>query len=295
MARELLTNDAITSVVGTLTDSVTSLIVSSATNFPTTGDFTIIVDTEIMYVTGVAGTVFTVVRGHEGSSNVGHADGAILAHIITAGSLARYIRDTVPMFADTDQPLLNTMVTAAAVELAATDFTAVNQGASALADYDSGGVSLYIPAAGSDNVRIYKRTAPSTPFMVTGMLRGFLPATGGGMFGLGFRESSTGKLLTIVQDGGGTATGQKWTNPTTYSSVAGTAYTSFGGSVWFQIEDTGTDLNLYISHDGVNWTQTFTEGRTVFMAGGPDEVCILGNNGTANVDFYASAHNWIEE
>ncbi|MHC4301286.1 MAG: hypothetical protein ACYS7Y_28795 [Planctomycetota bacterium] len=292
MARERISNDAISTINGGLTAGATTVTVTDAAPFPTQGNFRIIVDNEIMLVTAVSGSDFTVSRGHESTTGVVHADGSVVALIITAGNLQQYVRDTVPMFDDSAQPLLNTMVTAGGAELAATDFTAVNQGTSTLTDYNSGGVALYLPAGATDSVRIYKRTAPSTPYTITAMVRGFLPSADGS-FGIGFRESSTGKLLTMVQDVTG-VTAQKWTNPTTFSANAGNAYTPFAGRVWVRIADNATNLITSISHDGINWTQTFSEGRTVFMAGGPDEVCILGNDGTANVDCYASVHNWIE-
>jgi hypothetical protein len=65
----------------------TTLTVASATNFPTSPNFPIIVDTELMMVIGVSGTTFTVTRGIEGTTAASHVTGAALGQVITAGSL----------------------------------------------------------------------------------------------------------------------------------------------------------------------------------------------------------------
>ncbi len=67
-----------------------SIVVSSTSVFPTLPPYRIIVDpntanAEIMYVTGVAGTTLTVTTGYEGTTNVNHSIGAIVAHVDTAG------------------------------------------------------------------------------------------------------------------------------------------------------------------------------------------------------------------
>lgn len=93
---EQFTNKAETTLNGAINNSVTSLVVTSATGFPTTGDFRIIVspDTaneEIMTVTAVSGTTFTVTRASEAVAGTqtaqSHSNGATIAHVLTAGAL----------------------------------------------------------------------------------------------------------------------------------------------------------------------------------------------------------------
>lgn len=81
------TNNAESTLSGAITAGATSLTVASASAFPTAGNFTIVVDAEIMLVTGVAGATFTVVRGQEGTSAATHALGAIVRHVVTADAL----------------------------------------------------------------------------------------------------------------------------------------------------------------------------------------------------------------
>lgn len=81
------TNNAESTLSGALTAGNTALTVASAAAFPTAGNFTIVVDSEIMLVTGVAGATFTIVRAQEGTSAAAHVSGAIVRHVVTADAL----------------------------------------------------------------------------------------------------------------------------------------------------------------------------------------------------------------
>jgi hypothetical protein len=99
MASEQFANLAQTTLNNTLGANATLLVVTSASNFPSTGNFRIIIDTEILLVTGVTGTNFTVTRGYEGTAASLHSAGATVAHIMTAGvisSLYTGVKSSVP-------------------------------------------------------------------------------------------------------------------------------------------------------------------------------------------------------
>lgn len=75
---------------GNYTAGGTTITVSSTAVFPTTAPYRIIVDpntstAEIMLVISVAGTTLTVTTGYEGTTNVNHNIGAVVAHVETAG------------------------------------------------------------------------------------------------------------------------------------------------------------------------------------------------------------------
>jgi hypothetical protein len=74
---------------GSITSSATSMIVASASAFPTTGQFRVIVDSEIMLVTAVSGTTFTITRAQEGTSAASHNDGANVTQILTRDAMKR--------------------------------------------------------------------------------------------------------------------------------------------------------------------------------------------------------------
>jgi microcystin-dependent protein len=89
---ELFANDVATTLAAPVTDAVgTSLSVVSSAGFPAPGagdQFRIRIDNELLAVTAVAGTTWTVTRGIEGTTAATHAAAAQVTHVITAGAMA---------------------------------------------------------------------------------------------------------------------------------------------------------------------------------------------------------------
>ena len=85
---EQFKNLASTTLSGDIDDTTTSVGVASAMGF-TGGDFRILIDSEIMKVTGVSGTTFTVARHQEGTNATAHDNGAAVKHVLTAGGAGR--------------------------------------------------------------------------------------------------------------------------------------------------------------------------------------------------------------
>lgn len=79
-------NNPSTTLSGAVTIGATSINVASAADFPSQGKFTIIVDSEIMLVTGVSGTTWTVVRGFDDTSAAAHNNNAPVTGILTKAS-----------------------------------------------------------------------------------------------------------------------------------------------------------------------------------------------------------------
>lgn len=105
---EQFANLANTTLASPMLIGDTSLVVSNAASFPTVGNFRIIVEAEIILVTAVSGTTFTVSRAQEGTTAFGHSTGATVAHILTAGAIAQVRGDW--------QTLLDLDLTAAATQ-----------------------------------------------------------------------------------------------------------------------------------------------------------------------------------
>lgn len=93
-----LANKAATTLNGAITNVATSLVVTSATGFPTSGDFWIAVQDgatdptnyEILKVTAVSGTTFTATREAEDSARfpkVAHGSGSYVAAVETRAAL----------------------------------------------------------------------------------------------------------------------------------------------------------------------------------------------------------------
>ena len=93
MATEKFSNNAITVLSGPIDSTTTTIVVDSASLFPTLPQFRIRIDDEILLVLGVAGTTFTVTRGVEGTSNVSHLSGALVTQILTSGALTQFGTD----------------------------------------------------------------------------------------------------------------------------------------------------------------------------------------------------------
>lgn len=72
---------------GSITDVAASLVVTSAANFPSDGNFVIRIDSELILVTAVSGTTFTITRGHEGTTGAAHANGAQVYQVVNAAVL----------------------------------------------------------------------------------------------------------------------------------------------------------------------------------------------------------------
>jgi hypothetical protein len=90
---ETLANNAASTLNGGIDNIVTSLTVANGSVFPATGNFRIIVDTEIMICSARATNVLTVARGQETTSAASHSNGAAVTHVITKGGLDAY---TIP-------------------------------------------------------------------------------------------------------------------------------------------------------------------------------------------------------
>lgn len=96
MLIEAFQNNAITSLNGGINSSVTSITVTSSSAFPASpSQFRIIIDSEIMLVTYVNGTTWTVERGVESTTPASHSNGAIVTHILTKESLNKLIAGPV--------------------------------------------------------------------------------------------------------------------------------------------------------------------------------------------------------
>lgn len=294
MAQERIENGAVTTLNGTINDSVTTVVASDASLLSLTPQFRIIIDSEIMLVTAVSGNSLTVARGAEGSTAAAHTDGAVLAQIITRDGIRRHQRDwNNALFDDTDgypqQILDDTGAT-----IARASFTWNNQGSAVDADNNSGSFLFTVDSTGADSVRLFERTltAPwkvTAAFIPTWLGTGTKPA-----IGLAVRDSTDGdfKALALEVD---SIRHDRWTNNTTFgSNVSDNPNFYVGKPIWLQIEDDNVDHFLRVSNDGVNFLELVQETRTTHTAA-PDRVGVYINNPNTTFDLLATMTAWIEE
>jgi len=84
---EKFSNLAVNVLSAAMTTTAISCSLTDAFSFPASGSFRIKIDDEILIVTAVAGNIFTVARGAEGTTARSHAAGALVRHLLTKGGL----------------------------------------------------------------------------------------------------------------------------------------------------------------------------------------------------------------
>jgi hypothetical protein len=94
---EQLVNSAASTLTAAIPDAVaTSCTVANGTVFPATGNFRIIIDSELLLCTARTGNTLTVTRGVEATTAASHANGAAVTHVLTKGGLDQYLAEKYP-------------------------------------------------------------------------------------------------------------------------------------------------------------------------------------------------------
>lgn len=288
-------NNTQTTLNGAINSSVTSVTVVDGGDFPQEGDFFVLIDEETMRVTAVATNVLTVVRGVEGTSDVSHGGGTVVIGISCQSMLTEYHRQH--WVHGTDSPAFTVTDPVIGLRANVADFTFVNQGSATASDRNDG-IFMKVPLnASGEQFRGLFITAPTPPYAVIMAFNLFTEAGGTGLAttpfpqgGLYFRENSTGELMTILSLKRLATETRPWSlqvetmdSPTVLNTSKYHQLWAFGeGPTWFKIEDDNTDLKFSVGPNGLDWIEIFSEGRTLHMAGGPDEVGfginLSGNN-----------------
>jgi hypothetical protein len=274
--KELFANNASSTLDGSIDDSQTSIDVIDGSVFPATGNFRLIVESELMLCTGVSGDTLTVERGAEGSTPDSHASGETIAQIITVGGLAATLKDNDAL-AGSDRPALGKIVADDGLTiLTSSDFTDLNM--SNGTKTDQGGTILLRQgsiASGEELVGMYV-SAPSAPhvriaaFQMNAVMNSgngsasfigclFIRDSGNGKFvGLGIHKNGNGNPEVLVG---------RWNSATSYSAdiFGSTSYFQHSETIWLKIEDDNTDFKFSVSSDGFNWIELATQGRTAFL------------------------------
>lgn len=93
MATERFANSAETTLTASITDSTNTLTVLSRATFPAAPQFRIRIDDELMLVTAVADTTWTVDREIEDTHRAPHSNGATVTQVLTAGAMGNLLPD----------------------------------------------------------------------------------------------------------------------------------------------------------------------------------------------------------
>jgi hypothetical protein len=262
MAIEQFANNARTTLASGMDGSQTTLSVTSATGFPSVGQFRIIIENEILLVTGVSGTTFTVTRGAESTSAASHSSGVSVTHIITKGSLDKRVEDECLVDTFANRPTAgkagrlflpsdgNVLYRDTGAEWRGlclghymksppvlSNWAWINQGTATAVD-EAGTIRLTAIANNGLDAKILKKSAPSTPYTITAAFEYYISNLGvvqqGGSFGLCWRQSSDGKLILNahrIATNGGTFSpwslfSEDWNSATSRSAANFTQTTS---------------------------------------------------------------------
>lgn len=297
MTRERIENGGVTTLNGGIDASTTTVTVSDASVMSTSPQFRIIVESELMLVTGVSGNDLTVVRGAEGTSAAAHSNGVTAAQIITRDGMRRLHRDWNNPYFDDANRYPYQLLDSSNATLTSSSFTQTNIGSVTISNLDSGGISHLAPNnGGANSLRILERSyTPS--ITVTAAIHSFwygnvndVP-TGG----IGFRDSSGGRATTIARRQSHDIYVIRWASSTSFNATHISMEEVVSGDIiWFQIEDDNANHYFRISQDGINFIELYSETRDTYIAS-PDRVFNFTNNVNADFDMVMNVVGWIEE
>jgi hypothetical protein len=271
MRREQFKNDGQTTLNGTISDSVTSVVVTDGSMFPAGGDFRILIDDELMLCTARSTNTLTVARAQEGTTNVSHADAALVNHVVSQGGLQSYLRDNDPLF-DTDRPAFRIM-DASQNRLMASDFTILNWGGTDLAATDTGRIIVVTGSVGGFITRPYPGgstwtltaavrglSTSAVAFWATASI-GVLDSAGLGVF-INYRSHEQAIHVN------------KWNNGSyTPPDIVGPFNVFATEWMWLRIVDPNDgNWHFQISDNGKQWLEVGSYGKTAYL-GTPNRIC----------------------
>lgn len=295
MAFEQYANSAKTTLNGAINNSTTTVIINSATGFPTSGNFRILVEAEIMLVTAVSGNTFTVTRGVESTTGASHADGLNVTHILTSASLKA-------LFAQFNQygPIANipaagnagAVYTCSDSPLTARDngstwdyfaygcpvtppsnsgWTWGNQG-TATVTAAQGGLYIEDPTQYSaETIRFYYKSVPAIPYTcIMAFVPCYQPQGNFPQVGIMITDNTPSHLkgqTMTVRSGNPYFSIYHWTAYSTFSTTPLAAQSPVGYTptlVWLKLVNLGSGGSpakriYYYSPNGINWMQYYVE------------------------------------
>lgn len=300
MAIEVFANNASSVLNGDIDGSTTTVVLADGSPFPATGNFRIIVDSEIMLVTARSSNTLTVTRSVEGTAAVSHSNSTTVNHILTAGTMDAFRTDNIASgtyanlpaaakagriyipnnsFYDLlydngsswDHIVRGKKVTPPVLG----DFTWTNQG-SATTVTTNGGIYLSTPNE-ADNNRFLRLAYPSAPFTRTLCCIPHVPIGTAGYPNCGIVITDGTKVISLGvgwrQDataGPNNVRGSffeviRWSTVSTFNAESFVYPGSYFAPIWLRFNDNNTDRLYQVSYDGTNFTEVFSETRTNYF------------------------------
>lgn len=295
---ELFANLASTTLNGSISSGALTLIVLSATTFPTAGNFRILVENEIMLVTGVSGNQFTVTRGVEGTAPSNHNTGVLVTQIVTAGAISQTLTDRIGYGTYASRPstaVAGSRYTASdgqrefvfdgsnwrpivggvvGTEVApGNSIAAYTQVGLAPTGFNVQGGCLYFQKStvGDNSLCAYEKPKAAGQTLLVHIIPGIFPTSANntgavGLPGIYVRDSVGGRLEGTFFGDSGFNNGLNTFNVYQYNTLSSFNSGPAGGEIhpvsdgfWLRILDTGVALKFDWSFDGVNFQTLFTD------------------------------------
>jgi hypothetical protein len=173
----------------------------------------------------------------------------------------------------------------------------INQGGATVSTAD-GSLTIADPvgAGTAANYRIYARTAPATPYTITAAIRAPLVGINFMSFGIGWRQSSDGKLVLIRYMYNSNVAGTwlltilKASSPTADVLDYLILLVIPSNLSWLRIADNGANRIVSYSVDGRNWMQIHSIGRTDYLTA--NQVCVWCSSRNALYNMAAALVSW---
>ena len=303
MATEKFANFAETTLNTSINNSTTTVVVVDGSVFPSSGDFRIVIEDEIMVCTARSTNTLTVTRGAESTTAASHTSGVVVKSPLTAASIKKLVEDNIQNGAASSRPAVSQVGRLYFPDDA--PFVLRDNGSSWIPfgpirqmknpndysswsygrNYGGGGTSwttqeftqtIRATSVGSGGVgfETVKRAAPSAPFKITACLLGHNTNAQYKQFGIGFRQNSDDKVSFIRYTNDGNKFIRTTANGWDESSENNQDYgnTIPFNPIWFQIEDNNTDHFFRFSVDGINWNLIRQESRTTVFSGSSTHV-----------------------
>lgn len=175
--------------------------------------------------------------------------------------------------------------------IAQSSFTIINQGSKTITDAFNS-INIISPSQSSAHNTCLLVKSVVAPYSVTVNLRRFDFNSGWSDIGVGWRESSSGKLVAVRHTSSGGSSGiiscsnilvSKFSNPATWITNYYTSNATFWDTRWYRMVEDNTNRILYASNDGINWISVFSVGRTDYLTA--DQCGIIADTYNASTTF----------
>lgn len=312
MSSEKYSNNGNGNLNASITNSATTVILVSVASFPATGQFSILVETELMLVTAVSGNTFTVTRGVEGTTAVSHTGGSIVSQVMTKRALDQIISDNSQIgalsglpssekagriYLSTDSPygfhdngsIWDAFELPILKKPILSDWSLINAksgGTLTTLTQANGSVFLYGPTDTADSTTLALKNIPSAPYKCTFYIKPYLLQANYTSFGVAWLQSSNAHFKGLYQ----------YSNiPTLFLEVGRSLNGTYGITTsitalktlnifnWYRLRDDNTNQYYEVSADGFNWITVYSDARNTDITADKVGFFINPRNADGNV------------